>query len=137
MKKVLFLFFTVFLFSCTISYPDLKKAEISSKKIIESLQSNDWETIWLESSTTYKHKISSERFFRLKKWVNNELGKIKIYKRTYFYTGSSFSLTGENYVKIHYEANFTKGIGQIEMTLVQENKDFKISSFEFIKKPSY
>jgi hypothetical protein len=124
-------------FSCTVSFPDLKKADDYSKKIIVSLQENDWDTIWDNSSLTYQKKISYERLLRLKKWVKDELGYIKRYKKTYFYSGSSFTIKGENYVKIFYEVTFSKGKGQIEMTLIQENKDFKIMTLDFVKKPVY
>jgi hypothetical protein len=137
MKKYLFGFTMLALFSCTISFPDLKKADDYSKKIIMNIQQNDWDSIWENSSRTYRQKISNERFLGLKKWVNSELGKIKKFKRTYFYTGSSFTMQGENYVKIVYEVKFSKGSGIIEIVLVQEDKDFKIHTLEFTKKPVY
>jgi hypothetical protein len=134
-RKILLFFVVLLIFSC--HYPDLKKAEETSNEIIKNIQKDDWNTIWEESSITYQKKITLNRFHRLKMWANNELGKVKSFKKTYSYCGSSITIPGENFVNISYEMKFAKGQGRIDITLIEENNKFRIFKLDFIKKPVY
>jgi hypothetical protein len=135
MKLILFFFIiSATLISC--KFPDLNKTEDLSKRILDSIQKNEWDIIKENSSVSYWKKMNGVKFDQLKKWFNEEFGKLKNYKKLLLYSGSSFTIPGENYVKISYEISGTRGFGQMYMIFVIENGKLKILKIEFTKKPN-
>jgi hypothetical protein len=129
-----FIFFVLFLFLASCKYPDINKAEDLSKKILVSIQNNNWDFVREISSASYKNKLSVQKPDQLKNKVLIEYGKIRSFKKLLLYTGSSFIIPGENYVKISYDVFYTKGNGLIEMIFILENDNLKLMNIDFIKK---
>jgi hypothetical protein len=129
-----FIYFALFLFLASCKYPDINKAEDLSKKILVSIQNNNWDFVREISSASYKNKLSVQKPDQLKNMVLNEYGKIRSFKKLLLYTGSSFIIPGENYVKISYDVIYTKGNGRIEMIFILENDSLKLMNIDFIKK---
>jgi hypothetical protein len=115
----------------------MKLARSRVQEIMKLLLDNDWTTVWDGSSMRYKKTIGKERMLKLEDWVGNELGKINNYKQTYFYCGSCEGLINGFYIKSNYEVAFEKGVGEVEITLVKEKDDFKLTKLNFVKKPLY
>ena len=136
-EKLLYLIIAIILisqeFSCSI--PNLGKSKNESEKILKYLKQNDWEAIWDKTSLEFKKKIDYDKYKRLEKWVKKELGRIKKYEEKYFYSGSRFGIEGGYFVKFNYNVEFEKGIGEIEIILIEEKKEFRVLSLEFVKKP--
>ncbi|HOF01567.1 MAG TPA: hypothetical protein PK385_05855 [Spirochaetota bacterium] len=126
----------IMLFS-SCSFPSLSSAKLFSDNVLKELSCNNWDFFWNNASETYKKKVDRVRLNKLRKWIDAELGLIKEYENTYFYSGSSFGITGGFFVKARYQVKFDKGPGEIELTFVKENNRFKILNFDIYKKPIY
>lgn len=117
--------------------PDYTLAREKSTSILQHLKTEDWQSLWTDSSHSFQKEVSHERVQKLEHWVTKELGPLKKYKQTYFYTGSRCGLFGGYFVQIHYDAEFEKGRGEIKIILIEENEDLKLLSIDFTKKPVY
>jgi hypothetical protein len=84
---------------------------------------------------TYRKKIPEDKFNDLKKWVNYEFGKFKSYKKNLLYSGSSFTVPGENFITATYQIQCAKGYGEIEIVIIKEEGKFKLYALDFSKKP--
>ncbi len=130
-------FFTLFMLISSCTFPSLSSVKIFSDNVLKELSYNNWDFFWNNASESYRKKVDRIRLNKLKKWVDSELGPIKEYENTYFYSGSSFGITGGFFVKARYQVKFEKGPGEIELTFVKENNRFKILNVEIYKKPIY
>lgn len=129
--------FPVIMLISSCSFPNLSSVKTLSDNVLKELSNNNWNFFWNNSSETYKKKVDRIRLNKLKKWVDLELGSIIEYENTYFYSGSSFGITGGFFIKARYQVKFDKGPGEIELTFVKEKNQFKILNVEIYKKPIY
>ena len=113
------------------------EAKTASEDYMENIRENNWDLLWAKSSYTYQKKSNIYNMFRLRDWINQELGPIESYEQTYCYQGSKLGFRDNEYVRTHYIVHSDRGKGEISITLVKENNEFKIQSLEVIKKPNF
>jgi hypothetical protein len=135
MKKISAVFPVLLVLLNSCDYIDINRAEKLSVSIMVSIQRNNWDYIWDNSSVHFKKTYPEYRFNNLKKWVNAEFGKIKVYKKMLLYSGSGIFIPDENYVKVTYDVQYAKGIGQVEMMIIREDGKYKVLKLDFTKKP--
>ena len=136
-QKILYGYFLFIpaLFFMNCSSVNFKEAKDASEDYIRFIQGDEWDLIWENTSLSYQESCNQTKMFRLREWINQELGTIISYEQTYFYLGSKIGFKDNSFVTSRYNINFDKGCGEIEFRLIKENEEFKILALDVIKKP--
>lgn len=132
-KIILSAFLTLTLLSC--NKLDIPDALTFSNHIVELCKNEEWEGVWETSSRTMQANLTQEKYAHMTDWFEHELGEIKSYKQTYFYTGSGFQIKGGFYIQTHYNITCEKGIAELELRIVKINDTYKVIDFDISKKP--
>ncbi|MCG8572686.1 MAG: hypothetical protein MJB14_21350 [Spirochaetes bacterium] len=114
---------------------EIPKALKSSEQYIELINQADWKKIWDISAETYKKNYDFTRLLRLKAWIDFEFGPFIEYKLIYFYSGSKIGFFNRGYITTRYEIMSNRGYGEIELQLVKENGEYRLTSLSIYKIP--
>lgn len=135
MMKHITLSFTVILLLFSCSHLDISDALSFSDHIVELCKNREWEGIWDTSSRTLQTNLTEENYQHMTIWFENELGQVKSYQQTHFYTGSGIKVKGGYYIKTYYNIICEKGYAHLELGIMKIEDDYKIINFDVSKKP--